>query len=46
MQCGTTQNDLETLFEGPLWGGNSRNMKVVCVCGRVIGGMLFEAQRD
>jgi len=38
-------DDLETLVERFLFGGDHRNIKEVYVCGRLIGGTSFMAER-
>jgi guanine deaminase len=39
------EDDLETLVEKFLFGGDNRNIKEVYVCGRLIGGTSLEAER-
>ena len=39
------EDDLETLVERFLFGGDDRNIKEVYVCGRLIGGTSFKAER-
>ena len=38
-------DNLETLVERFLFGGDDRNIKEVYVCGRLIGGTSFKAER-
>ena len=41
----TPEDDLETLVERFLFGGDDRNIIEVYVCGRLIGGTSFEAEQ-
>jgi len=40
------EDDLETLLERFLFGGDDRNIQEVYVCGRLIGGTSFKAMQE